>query len=179
MLAYILRRLLFIIPTLFGIMVLNFLIVQAAPGGPIEQIVRGCTARMFPPRRVSAVRARAMSPLPEIRRCKRASTLPSHRAIPARRASIPNSSRSWSINSVSISRFISVSCMMIWNYMRFDFGKSYFRDESVFHLGRQQNAGVDIDRVVDDADGLSDLHPARHQEGGARTARLSICGPAP
>src|SRR5579863_6263127 len=39
MLAYIIRRLLLIIPTLFGIMVLNFLIVQAAPGGPIEQIV--------------------------------------------------------------------------------------------------------------------------------------------
>ena len=39
MLAYIIRRLLLIIPTLFGIMVLNFIIVQAAPGGPIEQIV--------------------------------------------------------------------------------------------------------------------------------------------
>ena len=39
MLAYIIRRVLLIIPTLFGIMVLNFLIVQAAPGGPIEQIV--------------------------------------------------------------------------------------------------------------------------------------------
>src|SRR5580698_1748196 len=39
MLAYIIRRILLIIPTLFGIMVINFLIVQAAPGGPIEQIV--------------------------------------------------------------------------------------------------------------------------------------------
>ncbi|HRJ61147.1 MAG TPA: microcin ABC transporter permease, partial [Azospirillaceae bacterium] len=39
MLAYILRRLLLIIPTLIGIMVVNFLIVQIAPGGPIEQII--------------------------------------------------------------------------------------------------------------------------------------------
>src|ERR1700722_13963232 len=39
MLAYIIRRLIFILPTLFGIMTLNFLIVQAAPGGPIEQII--------------------------------------------------------------------------------------------------------------------------------------------
>ena len=39
MLAYIFRRLLLIIPTLFGIMVLNFVIVQAAPGGPVEQII--------------------------------------------------------------------------------------------------------------------------------------------
>ena len=37
--AYIVRRLLLIIPTLFGIMVLNFLIVQAAPGGPVEQMI--------------------------------------------------------------------------------------------------------------------------------------------
>ena len=39
MLAYILRRLLLIIPTLFGIMVLNFVIIQAAPGGPVEQML--------------------------------------------------------------------------------------------------------------------------------------------
>lgn len=37
--AYILRRLLLIVPTLFGIMVLNFIIVQAAPGGPVEQMI--------------------------------------------------------------------------------------------------------------------------------------------
>tara|TARA_B100000686_G_C16800282_1_gene985440 strand:- start:2648 stop:3757 length:1110 start_codon:yes stop_codon:yes gene_type:complete len=39
MLAYIIRRLLLIIPTLFGIMVINFAIVQIAPGGPIEQLI--------------------------------------------------------------------------------------------------------------------------------------------
>lgn len=39
MLAYIVRRLLLIIPTLFGIMVLNFVIVQFAPGGPVEQTI--------------------------------------------------------------------------------------------------------------------------------------------
>ena len=39
MLAYIIRRLLLIIPTLFGIMIINFAIVQVAPGGPVEQIL--------------------------------------------------------------------------------------------------------------------------------------------
>ena len=39
MLAYILRRLLLIIPTLFGILVINFVIIQAAPGGPVEQMI--------------------------------------------------------------------------------------------------------------------------------------------
>jgi microcin C transport system permease protein len=39
MLGYIARRLLLIVPTLFGIMVINFLIVQAAPGGPVELMI--------------------------------------------------------------------------------------------------------------------------------------------
>jgi microcin C transport system permease protein len=37
--AYIIRRLLLMIPTLFGIILINFLIVQIAPGGPVEQII--------------------------------------------------------------------------------------------------------------------------------------------
>lgn len=37
--AYVLRRLLLIIPTLFGIILLNFLIIQAAPGGPVENMI--------------------------------------------------------------------------------------------------------------------------------------------
>ena len=37
--AYILRRLLFVIPTLIGIMIINFTLVQFVPGGPIEQII--------------------------------------------------------------------------------------------------------------------------------------------
>ncbi len=39
MVAYIVRRLLLIIPTLLGILLLNFLIVQLAPGGPVEQTI--------------------------------------------------------------------------------------------------------------------------------------------
>ncbi len=39
MASYLIRRLFLVIPTLFGIMLINFLIVQAAPGGPIEQAI--------------------------------------------------------------------------------------------------------------------------------------------
>jgi microcin C transport system permease protein len=39
MIAYIIRRLLLMIPTLFGIMVINFIVIQVAPGGPVEQII--------------------------------------------------------------------------------------------------------------------------------------------
>src|SRR5262245_17364867 len=36
---YIIRRLLFMIPTLFGIMLVSFLVVQFAPGGPVERVI--------------------------------------------------------------------------------------------------------------------------------------------
>ncbi|WP_110689263.1 microcin C ABC transporter permease YejB [Salinicola endophyticus] len=39
MASYVLRRLLLMIPTLLGILLLNFVIVQAAPGGPIDQMM--------------------------------------------------------------------------------------------------------------------------------------------
>ena len=39
MAPYIFRRLLLVIPTLFGIMVINFALTQFVPGGPIEQII--------------------------------------------------------------------------------------------------------------------------------------------
>ncbi len=54
MLAYLVRRLLLIVPTLFGILLINFIIVQAAPGGPVDQMIArlegldtgGATARI-------------------------------------------------------------------------------------------------------------------------------------
>ena len=39
MLNYIIRRLLLIIPTLLGIMIINFIVIQAAPGGPVDQLI--------------------------------------------------------------------------------------------------------------------------------------------
>ena len=39
MLAYLARRLLLVVPTLFGIMLANFVIVQAAPGGPVDLVL--------------------------------------------------------------------------------------------------------------------------------------------
>ena len=39
MTAYIIRRLLLMIPTLFGIMVVAFVVVQFAPGGPVDRVL--------------------------------------------------------------------------------------------------------------------------------------------
>src|SRR3979409_2678318 len=39
MTAYILRRILFMVPTLFGILLVSFVVVQFAPGGPVERVI--------------------------------------------------------------------------------------------------------------------------------------------
>ena len=41
--AYLLRRLLFMVPTMFGIMLVAFVVVQFAPGGPVEQAIAKLT----------------------------------------------------------------------------------------------------------------------------------------
>ena len=73
MLAYIIRRLLLVIPTLFGIMVVNFAIIQVAPGGPVERIIaeastvsRQADTKLFQPsaRIASARPSAAMAPMP-------------------------------------------------------------------------------------------------------------------
>ena len=48
--AYILRRLLLMIPTLFGIMLVSFVVIQFAPGGPVERVIAqlsGLAAKRF------------------------------------------------------------------------------------------------------------------------------------
>jgi microcin C transport system permease protein len=133
MLAYILRRLLFIIPTLFGIMTLNFMIVQAAPGGPIEQIVAklhgtdvAATARFG-----GSGGGVAAAPAGQMMRSSEASGgghYPGAQGVDPEL--IKELEHQFGFDMPLYKRF----GLMIWNYMRFDFGKSYFRDESVFHL---------------------------------------------
>ena len=46
--AYITRRLLLIVPTLVGIMLINFVVIQLAPGGPVEQVIAELTGEGGP-----------------------------------------------------------------------------------------------------------------------------------
>ena len=64
---------------------------------------------------------------------------------------------------------------MMWNYARFDFGKSYFRDVSVMLDLIGEKLPVSIARHLDDAVELSDLNSARHPQGGKGSARGSTC----
>jgi microcin C transport system permease protein len=133
MLAYFIRRLLLIIPTLFGIMVLNFLIVQAAPGGPIEQIVAklhgtdvAATARFGGSS--AGETAQPTGQTMKMSEDAAASRYPGAQGVDPEL--IKELEHQFGFDQPLYKRF----GMMIWNYARFDFGKSYFRDESVLHL---------------------------------------------
>ncbi|WP_122366474.1 ABC transporter permease subunit, partial [Pseudomonas coronafaciens] len=119
MLAYILRRLLLIIPTLLGILVINFVIIQAAPGGPVEQMIAkiegfdGATSRIAGGGAEVAVAgsnyrgAQGLDP-----------------------ALVKEIERMYGFDKSAPERL----WIMIKNYATLDFGDSFFRDAKVIDL---------------------------------------------
>lgn len=121
--AYILRRLLLIIPTLLGIMIINFVLVQFVPGGPVEQII----AQMEGGGDVFETFAGGGGDV-ELQ-----SNAASDRYIGARglpEEFIKELEKEFGFDKPPLERFLS----MMWNYMHFDFGTSYFRSISVIDL---------------------------------------------
>ena len=125
MLAYIVRRLLLIVPTLLGIMVVNFVIVQAAPGGPVEQTI----ARL----RGHAVAATARvggAPGGETAPAAAAPTDKYHGARGLDPELIRQLERQYGFDQPPATRFLH----MMRNYLVFDFGMSFFQDRPVIDL---------------------------------------------
>ena len=128
MAAYLVRRLLLMIPTLFGIMVLNFVIIHAAPGGPVEQVI----AR-FQSTEVSATaRFSGGGPggdvAPQAQGGKGSSSYRGAQGLDP--AFIAEIERQFGFDKPAHERFVK----MIGNFLRFDFGSSFFRDETVWNL---------------------------------------------
>ncbi len=128
MTGYILRRLLLMIPTLFGIMVLNFVIVQAAPGGPVEQVI----ARMQGHDTGAADRVTGGG-AGEIVAADLQGSEADARYRGARGVDpdlIRELEALYGFDKPAHVRFFD----MIGRYLRFDFGESFFRDRSVADL---------------------------------------------
>jgi microcin C transport system permease protein len=128
MAAYVLRRLLLMIPTLFGIMVLNFIVIQAAPGGPVEQILAqlqgknvSATARFSGGG--SEVGARTAGPQGTV-----ATKYRGAQGIDPQL--IRDLERQFGFDKPAPERFF----IMMRNYLRFDLGESFFRSRSVLQL---------------------------------------------
>ncbi len=131
MINYIIRRILLIIPTLIGIMIINFFIIQSAPGGPVERLIaqiRGSAVRAT--ERISGSGGAA----------EQGGT-----GAPGGEAGIQSKYRGaqgldpelikqieklYGFDKPMYKRFL----IMIGNYFRFKFGDSFFRDEKVINL---------------------------------------------
>jgi len=121
--AYILRRLLLVIPTLIGVMIINFTLVQFVPGGPIEQIIAGMEGQGDVTRGFTGAGDDAAS----------GSNGGDERYIGSRGLPpefIEQLEREFGFDKPPFERFLA----MMWNYMRLDFGDSYFRSISVIEL---------------------------------------------
>jgi len=125
--AYIIRRLILIVPTLFAIMLLNFAIVQAVPGGPIERILAELdnTAVSATERISSGSGDFVGGSAPNI------SGTPTYRGAQGLPPEyIKQLERQFGFDKPVHERFIT----MMLKFAVFDFGKSYYRDRSVADL---------------------------------------------
>lgn len=116
---YTLRRLLLMIPTLLGIMLLNFVIVQAAPGGPIDQML----ARFEGADAMASTRLDMGGADIQVSDDSRGA-----RGIDPR--FIEQLEQQFGFDKPAHERFIG----MMLDYLTFDFGTSFFRDRPVIEL---------------------------------------------
>ena len=123
--AYILRRLLLIIPTLLGIMVINFALVQFVPGGPVEQMIARMQGQGDVFQGFAGGGADAGT---EQQAASQSEQYAGARGLPPEM--IAELKQQFGLDKPPLQRFAT----MIWNYMRFDFGESYFRKVSVLNL---------------------------------------------
>ncbi|EPX85561.1 microcin C ABC transporter permease YejB [Salipiger mucosus] len=122
--AYILRRLLLIIPTLLGIMIVNFTLTQFVPGGPIEQIIAQIEGQGDVFEGFAGSGDGGVSDLETVGDSEYAGA----RGLPPE--FIEELEREFGFDKPPLERFAN----MLWNYMRLDFGESYFRSISVIDL---------------------------------------------
>ena len=118
MTAYLIRRLLLVIPTLFGIIAINFAVIQFAPGGPVEQMV----AELRGKGGLSSRLGTGASEFGGAGSYRGARGLDPHM--------IADIKKMFGFDKPPLTRFID----MVWGYLRFDFGRSFFRGQTVLQL---------------------------------------------
>src|ERR671936_1035818 len=132
---YIARRILLMIPTLLGILFVSFIVVQFAPGGPVERVIAqlsgadtGGSSRIsgggdFAQRAPGQVGAGADAINSKYRGAQGLDP-----------DFIKKLEVQFGFDKPAPERFL----LMVWNFARFDFGKSYFRDISVINLIKEK-----------------------------------------
>lgn len=129
MAGYILRRLMLLIPTLFGILVINFAIIQAAPGGPVESLV----AKLTQPGdggndRISGASSDMGGSMTG---SMQQQLNPDYRGAQGIDPELLEEiKKQYGFDKPVLTRFF----IMVGSYAQFDFGTSFFRDRAVIDL---------------------------------------------
>jgi microcin C transport system permease protein len=135
--AYIIRRLLFMIPTIFGIMLVSFVVIQFAPGGPVERVIAQLSgADTGATSRISGSAGGDFGARNQVQGASQldASTSKYRGAQGLDPEFIKKLEIQFGFDKPAYERF----ALMIWNFARFDFGRSYFRDVTVIQLIKEK-----------------------------------------
>ena len=119
--AYILRRILLMIPTLVGILAVCFLVVQFAPGGPVEQVIAQIQGQDTGDRLSGSGDMLSQGGGDEGRYRGAQGLDPDL---------VKKLEKQFGFDKPPLTRFLD----MLWNYARFDFGESFFRNTPVIDL---------------------------------------------
>ncbi len=128
--SYLLRRLLLIIPTLFGIMLINFAVVQIVPGGPVEQMIAQMTGTAIE----STARFSGNAEGESLENFNIEDLSKSESKYKGSQGLDPDIIKEieimYGMDKPAHQRFFN----MIKDYIVFDFGESFFRDQKVISL---------------------------------------------
>ncbi len=134
MAAYLLKRIALILPTMFGIMLVSFIIVQFAPGGPVERIIaqlQGTDVSMTS--RFSGGQGDGFGGAATSQTGDGGAESVSSKYRGAQGLDpefIKSLEQQFGFDKPAHERFL----LMMWNYLTFDFGKSYFSDQQVLDM---------------------------------------------
>lgn len=126
--TYFIKRLLLIPVTLLGIMVLNFMFVQLAPGGPVEQMMLKLETGMSPD---ATARISGTGAMAAVSKANSAQENSSYRGTQGLKQELRvELEKRFGFDKPLWERFI----LMMKNYFVFDFGKSFYQDKTVINL---------------------------------------------
>src|SRR5260370_4080763 len=133
--AYIARRIFLMIPTLLGILFVSFVVVQFAPGGPVERVIAQLSgADTGGSSRISGSSGGDFGSRGQVGASSDVVGSKYRGAQGLDPDFIKSLEKQFGFDKPAPERF----ALMLWNFARFDFGKSYFRDVSVLQLIKEK-----------------------------------------
>src|SRR5882672_11345096 len=133
--AYIARRIFLMIPTLLGILFVSFVVVQFAPGGPVERVLAQLSgADTGGSSRISGSSGGDFGARAPVGASADAVGSKYRGAQGLDPDFVKSLEKQFGFDKPAPERF----ALMLWNFARFDFGKSYFRDVSVLQLIKEK-----------------------------------------